>query len=178
MSSDEKRDSPDYRDTKQIPAVKVPTNQIDELVSMVRDVRATVADIADGQVDLSARISRIEHWKESVDGRLATHSGGAKQLAMTTGKVSENDAAQDRAIAETLVKVRGLETTQAEQTAKLGDLKTSVVTVQAAGAENTFLTRQAIAGFFKTPLGMALLSLAMAAVGYATNWLTSHGGHP
>jgi hypothetical protein len=173
-------DGPEHHPTKQLPAM---TDRAlpEDLTRVVKQGFSSLErrlDLVEGNVDitgstvreLSGRITRMEDWRVAVDERVSKHSGGTRQL-------SQNDAAQDRAIAETLIKTREQTETLEDHGVKLKELKTAVVTVQAAVAENTFLTRKAVAGFFKTPLGQSLLVLVASAIGFATNWLTSHGGH-
>ncbi len=170
MSSEEKKDGPDHRPTAAIEKPPPWAISIMERMNVGFSSLERRLDLVEGNVDitgstvreLSGRITRMEGRMDLVDDRLNSNSVRARQT-------SDVDLKQDSAIATIVEEVAAVK-------ADVGNVRTGIVTLQAAVAENTVFTKQAIAGFFKTPLGMALLSLAMAAAGYATNWLTAHGG--
>lgn len=130
-----------------------------EVRVMRMDVDLLVGDLASLKVD----VRELQKWKIASEERSDKHSGGLQQSSSVNLK-------QDEAIATIIEEVAAVKS-------DVGDVRAGIVTIQSAVAENTLFTKQAIAGFFKTPLGVTLLSLAMAAAGYATNWLSSHGGH-
>jgi hypothetical protein len=93
---------------------KVVKSGFGEVRLLRADVDLLVGDLASLKVD----VRELQKWKIGSEERLEKHSGGTRQL-------SQSDAQQDRALAETLVKVRALETSQAAQTEKLSTLETT-----------------------------------------------------
>lgn len=174
--SDDRPPIPPEKPTVSLPKVDIP-GMLTALSADMKQVLVST-DKMSGDVDMlisdgrktNQRLTRVEERLDDFDGRLTRYSGGARQLSGTDLKHEANFGAvftrldaQDKEIGSVKTNV--------------GEVRAGVVTLQAAVAENTLFTKQAIAGFFKTPLGLSLLALAMAAAGYATNWLSSHGGH-
>lgn len=148
---------PDYKPTaklEQVPAWAIALTE--KVTTGFARLGADIGVVANDVQVVKDRVVILEKWKLENEERVRSHSGGVRQL-------STDNAKQDAAIAL-------LHTKTDQQSEKLAVIEAKV-------EENTIFTKQAIAGFFKTPLGMAILGLAMAAAGYATNWLTAHGGH-
>lgn len=158
--TDEKKDGPDYKPTAQLE--KVPAWAIALTEKVTHGFAAVETRLDSFESETNKRLTKIEAWKDEVNDGLKRHSGGL-------ARGSSTDEQHAAAIANVVGEVASVKK-------DVGEVRAGVVTLQAAVAENTIFTKQAIAGFFKTPLGVALLALAMAAVGYATNWLTAHGG--
>lgn len=171
MPPDEKKDGPVEHPTKELPRVDIPSM----LTSLAADMKQVLSatDKMSGDVDMlisdgrktNQRLTRVEERLDDFDGRLARHSGGTRQL-------SDTDMKHEKNFSEVFTR---LDT----QDKAIGDVKTAVVTVQAAVAENTFFTKKAITGFAKEhpQLVQAAIGLLMAALGFATSWFSSHGGH-
>lgn len=166
MSSDEK--GPDYKPTAQLE--KVPAWAIALTEKVTHGFAAVENRLDQFESETNRRLTKIEAWKDEVHEDLKRHSGGIARGSSTDEKHEAN-------FGTVFTKLDGQDKEIAAVKTEVRDVKTGIVTLQAAVAENTIFTKQAIAGFFKTPLGMALLGLAMAAAGWATNWLTAHGGH-
>jgi hypothetical protein len=168
MTPPEDDKGPDYKPTAQLE--KVPAWAIALTEKVTHGFAAVETRLAEFESETNKRLTKIEAWKDDVNDGLKRHSGGLTRS-------SNVDAEHEKNFSTVFTKLDGQDKELATVKTEVRDVKTGIVTLQAAVAENTIFTKQAIAGFFKTPLGMALLGLAMAAAGYATNWLTAHGGH-
>lgn len=58
-----------------------PESPLDKILMRVDGLHTKVDHIAEGQLDLSARVGAIETWKEENEGRLRNHSGGVQRLS-------------------------------------------------------------------------------------------------
>jgi hypothetical protein len=168
MSSEEKKDGPDYRDTKQLPAVKVPVGQMDELVLTVKSFGAKLDTVITGQVELTTRMSRAEAGQVELRGEISELRARQDAGSLRAKAPSAHDLSAAAAIAAEA-------TARAERDEQLAK---DVGAIRAELQENTFLTKKAISGFAKEhpQLMTAIVGFVMAALGAATHWLSA-GGH-
>jgi hypothetical protein len=168
--SDEKK-GPEYFSTKQIPKVEVPQNQVSEILTILRGVTGKVDTIADGQVELTTRVSRIEDELEQVKQRQNNSSMRAKSS-------TDADLAHDAALAAQASRQLELEK-NAEATlrrvstveTKVDKLDAGVALVVTKTAEQTAILER-LDKIAANPLVRRIAyGLAMALVG----WLTLRG---
>lgn len=179
MTPPEDDKGPDYKPTAQLEkppawAISIMERMNTGFASLERrlDLVESNVDITGSTVrELSSRVTRVEDWRLALDERINRHSGGTRQL-------SQNDAKQDAELANERVAREALAGEVAAVKAEVSEVKTAVVVVQAAVAENTIITKKAITGFFKEhpQLVTGFVALLTAAMGAAIHWLSA-GGH-
>ncbi len=164
MPPDDKPPMPPQPPTVSLPKM-TDRAMLEDLYRISKTTAEQVVEARRDIADVSQNVSVLEARVVILEDRTTRHSGGARQL-------SDTDAKHEKSFSEVFTR---LDT----QDAAIGDVKTAVVTVQAAVAENTFFTKKAITGFAKEhpQLVQAAIGLLMAALGFATSWFSSHGGH-
>jgi len=168
MSTDEKPPMPPQPKTTEMAAVKVPTTQLDELLAMAKAHGETLKVVKDGFFDLTTRMANVEERMESAEQRLKRNSTRATMDSQQNLEQEAKIAAQAQATVE-------LQNNSA-------DTNRRVTALEGALAQNTAMTaeiRTAVTGFFqKHPaVATAFVNLILAALGFATWWLTTYGGH-
>lgn len=170
--STEKRDGPEYHDTKQIPRVVVPGNTLDAVLTEVRAMRdesrvsnqeltekvdtlsLNVDALQHDAKDTRLRLGRMERELDEVKDRQANNS------VRVRGE-SEVNLKQDSAIAEVVTKVRAIEENQAkaaEERAETAEYVKEIrdTVVKSASSVKTFFTHPKVVFVGKTIFALAV----------------------
>lgn len=174
MSDDQKPPMPPQPVTRTLPAVSVPSNTLDAVLSEVRAARSDMHDLK-GTVDLLAEQgvatakwrSDMEQWRSDVDAAITRNSSRVRG-------VSDNDMAQEAKLAEVIVWRQNVTAELATTKADAKEAKDIATRVESkTDAQTKILTtlESNALRLVKHPLVQAFL---IALITFVTAWLVKH----
>lgn len=164
--SDTKESMPAQPKTQELPAM-TDRALLEDLSRVVRDgfaeMRGNITLLVEEGKATNTRLGILEHRVSTIEEARRIDSMPAK-----VGKVSENDAKQDAAIAQIITDVDGVKKDVARVEDKLD-----------ANSATTEAIKKSVSGFLKEhpSIVASIVTLITTAIGTATFWLASHGGH-
>lgn len=133
--------------TAEMPAVKVPSTQMDELLSLTKATNEAVRNIGNEVAEINAWKNGMEEWKEGVNARLGRNSDRAKNE-------SNHDLEQDAAIAAEVQRRLKLEQDATDIQRRVVGLEGSVAIIRAEVSGNKAMMERvdkAVSGFLSNP---------------------------